>query len=67
MIRCSAVIISTAGAGNVVDVNLEGGENRVDIDLFDAPTGEHAAQYSTDSDATQIAKPGIEQHRFSAR
>ncbi|MDP9065384.1 MAG: hypothetical protein M3O06_05915, partial [Pseudomonadota bacterium] len=34
---------STAGslvAGSIVDLNLEGGENRVDIDLFGDPAGE---------------------------
>lgn len=29
------------GAGALVDLNLEGGENRVDIDLFGEPHGEH--------------------------
>ena len=31
------------GAGDVVDLNLEGGENRVDIDLFGDVEGEHSA------------------------
>jgi pilus assembly protein FimV len=31
---------SGRGAGDVVDLNLEGGENRVDIDLFGEPEGE---------------------------
>ncbi len=30
------------GAGALVDLNLEGGENRVDIDLFGDPEGEHS-------------------------
>jgi pilus assembly protein FimV len=40
-----ALFASTAGsgrgAGALVDLNLEGGENRVDIDLFGDPEGEH--------------------------
>jgi pilus assembly protein FimV len=32
---------SGRGAGALVDLNLEGGENRVDIDLFGDPEGEH--------------------------
>ncbi|MHB8721268.1 MAG: FimV/HubP family polar landmark protein [Steroidobacteraceae bacterium] len=32
---------SGRGAGALVDLNLEGGENRVDIDLFGDPDGEH--------------------------
>ncbi len=34
---------SGRGAGDVVDLNLEGGENRVDIDLFGDPEGEHSS------------------------
>ena len=30
------------GAGAPVDLNLEGGENRVDVDLFGEPPGEHS-------------------------
>jgi len=41
-----ALFASTAGsgrgAGALVDLNLEGGENRVDIDLFGDPEGEHS-------------------------
>jgi pilus assembly protein FimV len=44
------------GAGALVDLNLEGGENRVDIDLFGEPEGEHSrldgASVAKDSDAT---------------
>jgi pilus assembly protein FimV len=29
------------GAGALVDLNLEGGENHVDVDLFSEPAGEH--------------------------
>jgi pilus assembly protein FimV len=32
------------GAGDVVDLNLEGGENRVDIDLFGEPEEEHKVE-----------------------
>ncbi len=38
---------SGRGAGDVVDLNLEGGENRVDIDLFGDPEGEHSADRGT--------------------
>jgi pilus assembly protein FimV len=38
---------SGRGAGDVVDLNLEGGENRVDIDLFGDPDGEHSADRGT--------------------
>lgn len=31
-----------SGSGDNIDVNLEGGEHRVDVDLYDAPTGEQA-------------------------
>ncbi len=34
------------GAGALVDLNLEGGENRVDIDLFGEPHGEQGASES---------------------
>jgi pilus assembly protein FimV len=34
---------SGRGAGALVDLNLEGGENRVDIDLFGEPEGERSA------------------------
>jgi len=37
---------SGRGAGDVVDLNLEGGENRVDIDLFGDPEGEHSSDRS---------------------
>ncbi len=37
---------SGRGAGDVVDLNLEGGENRVDIDLFGDPEGEHSSDFS---------------------
>lgn len=33
------------GAGALVDLNLEGGENRVDIDLFGDPEGEHSIDH----------------------
>jgi pilus assembly protein FimV len=35
---------SGRGAGALVDLNLEGGENRVDIDLFGDPEGEYGKQ-----------------------
>ena len=48
---------SGRGAGALVDLNLEGGENRVDIDLFGDPEGERSidhpiAKNSSDSAAT---------------
>jgi pilus assembly protein FimV len=36
---------SGRGAGALVDLNLEGGENRVDIDLFGDPEGEHSIDH----------------------
>jgi pilus assembly protein FimV len=48
---------SGRGAGALVDLNLEGGENRVDIDLFGDPEGErssldHRLAKETDDSAT---------------
>jgi pilus assembly protein FimV len=44
------------GAGALVDLNLEGGENRVDIDLFGEPEGErssdHRAKVAEDTGST---------------
>ena len=39
---------SGRGAGALVDLNLEGGENRVDIDLFGEPEGERSTAGSLD-------------------
>jgi pilus assembly protein FimV len=50
--------VSARGAAEFVDVNLEGGENRVDIDLFEPPAAEQAPHDTLavgDNDATQIA------------
>jgi pilus assembly protein FimV len=38
---------SGRGAGALVDLNLEGGENRVDIDLFGDPEGERSSHDGT--------------------
>jgi pilus assembly protein FimV len=38
---------SGRGAGALVDLNLEGGENRVDIDLYGDPEGEHGSHEET--------------------
>jgi pilus assembly protein FimV len=38
---------SGRGAGALVDLNLEGGENRVDIDLFGEPEGERSSSHIT--------------------
>jgi pilus assembly protein FimV len=48
---------SGRGAGALVDLNLEGGENRVDIDLFGDPDGERSidhpiAKNTDDTEAT---------------
>jgi pilus assembly protein FimV len=53
---------SGRGAGALVDLNLEGGENRVDIDLFGDPEGEHSIDHpiARDSDnATTGESPGL--------
>ncbi|MGA2778414.1 MAG: FimV/HubP family polar landmark protein [Steroidobacteraceae bacterium] len=39
----SKVTGSGRGAGTLVDLNLEGGENRIDIDLFGDPEGERSS------------------------
>ncbi len=52
----SSVAGSGRGAGALVDLNLEGGENRVDIDLFGDPEGErsidHPIAKDSDTEAT---------------
>ncbi|MEP6883344.1 MAG: FimV/HubP family polar landmark protein [Gammaproteobacteria bacterium] len=53
----ASVAGSGRGAGALVDLNLEGGENRVDIDLFGDPEGErspldHPLAKASDSAAT---------------
>jgi pilus assembly protein FimV len=53
---------SGRGAGALVDLNLEGGENRVDIDLFGDPEGEHSIDHpiAKDSDSeTTGESPGL--------
>jgi pilus assembly protein FimV len=51
------------GAGALVDLNLEGGENRVDIDLFGDPEGERSIDQSIakdgDDNATTGESPGM--------
>src|SRR5450755_1979892 len=52
------------GAGALVDLNLEGGENRVDIDLFGDPDGErstldHQLADSSDHTSTTGESPGL--------
>ncbi len=46
---------SGMGAGALVDLNLEGGENRVDIDLFGEPDGEHGSRSTIAHDADSTA------------
>jgi pilus assembly protein FimV len=54
---------SGRGAGALVDLNLEGGENRVDIDLFGDPEGEHSIDHpiakDSDDNATTGESPGL--------
>jgi pilus assembly protein FimV len=54
---------SGRGAGALVDLNLEGGENRVDIDLFGDPEGEHSIDHpiakDSDDNATTGESPGM--------
>jgi pilus assembly protein FimV len=51
------------GAGALVDLNLEGGENRVDIDLFGDPEGErsidHPIAKNTDDTEATGESPGL--------
>jgi pilus assembly protein FimV len=55
---------SGRGAGALVDLNLEGGENRVDIDLFGDPEGErssldHGLAKENDDTAATGESPGL--------
>jgi pilus assembly protein FimV len=54
---------SGRGAGALVDLNLEGGENRVDIDLFGDPEGErsidHPIAKNSDDNAPTGESPGL--------
>ena len=49
---------SGRGAGALVDLNLEGGENRVDIDLFGEPEGERGHEHSIAKDNDDTAATG---------
>jgi pilus assembly protein FimV len=50
---------SGRGAGALVDLNLEGGENRVDIDLFGDPEGERSSlDHHVAPESDHTAKPG---------
>ena len=58
---------SGRGAGALVDLNLEGGENRVDIDLFGDPEGERSPldhQFTSETDDTRATgeSPGLGLH-----
>jgi pilus assembly protein FimV len=46
------------GAGALVDLNLEGGENRVDIDLFGDPEGERSIDQSIAKDRDDFEATG---------
>jgi pilus assembly protein FimV len=51
------------GAGALVDLNLEGGENRVDIDLFGEPEGERSSAHlakETDDTASTGESPHLQ-------
>jgi pilus assembly protein FimV len=55
---------SGRGAGALVDLNLEGGENRVDIDLFGEPEGErstldHGVAEENEDTAATGESPGL--------
>jgi pilus assembly protein FimV len=59
----ASTVGSGRGAGALVDLNLEGGENRVDIDLFGDPEGErssldHLAKERDDTASTSES-PGL--------
>jgi pilus assembly protein FimV len=49
---------SGRGAGALVDLNLEGGENRVDIDLFGDPEGERSIDQTIAKDIDDSAPTG---------
>ena len=49
---------SGRGAGALVDLNLEGGENRVDIDLFGDPEGERSIDHTIAKDNDDTAATG---------
>jgi pilus assembly protein FimV len=49
---------SGRGAGALVDLNLEGGENRVDIDLFGDPEGERSIDQTIAKDIDDTATTG---------
>ncbi len=49
---------SGRGAGALVDLNLEGGENRVDIDLFGDPEGERSIDQAIAKDIDDTAATG---------
>ncbi len=54
----SASAGSGRGAGALVDLNLEGGENRVDIDLFGEPEGERRPDHPIAKEADDTASTG---------
>jgi len=47
------------GAGALVDMNLEGGENRIDIDLFGDPEGERSSEDTAETgESPHLARSG---------
>jgi len=53
----AASAAAARGAGALVDLNLEGGENRVDIDLFGDPEGERSIDQTIAKDIDDSAPP----------
>jgi pilus assembly protein FimV len=50
------------GAGALVDMNLEGGENRIDIDLFGDPEGEQGLDHTLGKEHDDTAATGESPH-----
>ncbi len=53
---------SGRGAGALVDMNLEGGENRIDIDLFGDPEGEQGLDHALAKEHDDTAETGESPH-----
>ncbi len=54
------------GAGALVDMNLEGGENRIDIDLFGDPEGEQGLDHTLAKEHDDTADTGESPHLKNA-
>jgi pilus assembly protein FimV len=55
------------GAGALVDLNLEGGENRIDIDLFGDPEGERSFDQPLAKENEDTAATGQSPHLANSR